>query len=177
MCPLGLIHCPWVRGLAQERKLSIKLEVSRRWPEADSFPICKLSVFIYLLLNDLRFKPRGHFSFLEKKKKKPNKKSNSHFSCWSFVTGTSKSSTGVTLNGKFALHLRWMPLKVYPLIPISAYVIPAPSVARTHTFPLPLPTHLLLVLPLHSVLPPSLALIRVMPTHHSIMGQVRQQDM
>lgn len=64
MCPLRLIHWPWIRGLAQERRLSIKLEVSRRWPEADSFPICKLSVFIYLLLKDLRFKPKGHFFFL-----------------------------------------------------------------------------------------------------------------
>lgn len=75
MCPLRLIHWPWVRGLTQKRSLSIKLEVSRRWPEADSFPICKLSVFIYLLLNDLRFKPIGHF-FPSVKKRKKRKENN-----------------------------------------------------------------------------------------------------
>lgn len=60
---------PLSSGLNQERRLSIKLEVSRRWPEADSSPICKLSVFIYLLLNDPTFKPGGlFFSRLWKKK-------------------------------------------------------------------------------------------------------------
>ena len=63
----GLIHWARVWGLAQKGELSIKLEVSRRWPEADSFPICKLSVFIYLLLNDLRFKPKGAFFSLSEK--------------------------------------------------------------------------------------------------------------
>lgn len=74
MCPLRQIHCPWVRGLNQERRLSIKVEVSRRLPEADSFPICKLSVFIYLLLNDPRFKPRGHFFSVSEKQNKTKKR-------------------------------------------------------------------------------------------------------
>lgn len=86
------------RGLTQERSLSIMLEVSRRWPEADSSPICKPSVFIYLLLNDLRFKPRGHSC--------PSAEKNTFFSCPSFVTGPSNSRTGLTLNGNFTLHLR-----------------------------------------------------------------------
>lgn len=136
MCPLRLIHWPWVRGLTQKRSLSIKLEVSRRWPEADSFPICKLSVFIYLLLNDLRFKPIGHFFPSVKRKKKGKKTTQSFFLLIICHWHIKVKDWGVTLTAKFSLHLRWMPLKVYPLIPISACVIPAPL---RHTFPLPLP--------------------------------------
>lgn len=85
-----------------------------------------LCLFICFLMTSGSSQRGIFFPSLEKKK--------SNFSCWSFVTGTSESSTWVTLNGKFALHLRWMPLKVYPLIPISAYVTPAPSDACTHTY-------------------------------------------
>lgn len=124
---------------------------SWKWANADlkrtAFQYANfLCLFIWFLMTSGSSQQSNFFPSLEEKK--------SHFSCWSFVTGTSKSSTWVTLNGKFARHLRWMPLKVYPLIPISAYVIPASSNEWTHTFPLPLLTHLLLIFALCSALPP-----------------------
>lgn len=119
-------------------------------------------LFIYLLLNDLGFKPMGIFFPLWKKNIHQ-----SNFSCWPFVIRTSKSSSRVTLTGKFALLLvRWMSLKVYPLIPISAYVILAP-----------LCRHIFVTSQHISCSTPSLpALIRVMPTHRSSIALVRQQD-
>lgn len=170
MCPCGLIHWPTVRGLAQERRLSIKLEVSRRWPEADSFPICKLSVFIYLLLNDLRFKPRGHFFLLQWEKKNQRR----HFSCWSFITGTSKSRSNFEWKVCSTLEM-----DAFESLPFNTNKCLCHCCPLRHTFPLPLPTHLLLFLPLSPsqlALPPFPALIRVMPTHHSTTGWVRQQD-
>lgn len=169
------VHSGWFivaesRGLPEQRRLSITLGVSGRWPEADSFPICKLSLFIYLLLNDPRFKPRGHFLFffsrLWKKRKQQHR---GHFSCWSFVTGPSKSRTGVTLNGKFSPHLRWMPLKVYPLIPISARVIHALSDTHTHTLSVPLPIHLLPPPP-PSLLQPCFNQSNANPSQHYGLG-------
>lgn len=68
MCPRGLIHWLRVLGLVQERRLSIKLLVSRRRRKADSFPICKLSLFIYLIFNGLKLKLGALFSAVTERK-------------------------------------------------------------------------------------------------------------
>lgn len=168
MRPLRQIHWPWVQGLNQVRRLSIKLEVSRRLPEADSFPICKLSVFIYLPLNDPRFNPRGHFFSVSEKQKQNKKRTMEPFFCWSFVTS-------FAINVMDWNNFEWK--VVFPLemnafggLPLNTNKCLCLSCPLRHTW-----THIFVTPAFTSppLLPSSLrsrshpALIRVMPNHHS----------
>lgn len=143
MCPLGLIHRPWVWGLARERRLSIKLEVSRRWPEADSFPICKLSVFIYLLLNDLRFKPKGHFFSSAKEKETTQSFFLLIIRHWHIKV---KGRNNFDVKVCFTLEM-----DAFESLPFNTNKCLCHSCPHRHPYAFPLPTHLLLFFP-----PPSL---------------------
>lgn len=172
MCPHRLIHWLWVWGFAQERRFSIKLVASRGWPEADRFPICKLSLFIYLLLNDLRFKPRGiYFPTLKKEKK-----TQSFFLliiCHWHIKVKDLSNSEWKVCCTFEMDaFESLPLNTNKCL---CQLLPPPT--HTHAHP-PFPTSAHTPSPLLSPLrPPYLsALIRVMPSHRSTVGRVRPQD-
>lgn len=161
MCPCRLIHWPRVRGLVQERRLSIKLVASRHRPEADSFPICKLSLFIYLILNDLKFKPRGIFF------PTVTKNNNNSFFLLIICHWHIKVKDLSNFEWKVCSTLEMDAFESLPFNTNKCLCQFLRPPTRMHTHFRHTLTPLSPCLPLRSDLP---ALIRVMSTHHSTMG-------
>lgn len=167
MCPISQIHCPWVWWLHREEGSPSAKESADVGLKLTASQYAN-SLVIYLLLNDPPGASQEGIFLCRFKEKKVPLFPVDHLSL-------AHQSQGAA-NWKFLLRLRWMPLKVFTLIPISACVIPASSDTHGHTSLLPLPKHYspFLLIPYCSHPPSQPALIRVMPAHHGAIWATRR---